>query len=361
MAVQLMRTGAVRGISRFAGAFLLCALTLEAHAAEELPALGADANRITVSGLSSGAYMAGQFQIAYSRTVTGAALVAGGPYGCAQTPGTELNPFWPVVLSLNLARAQNNCMEDGWWWWSSVPSASSLFGHAESLAGAGGIDPLDGLAADKVYLFSSSADDTVERGVVEAAVRFYRKAGVPDANIRFDKNDKAAHAFLIEGNDPPCGSEGEPYLNGCGLDQARAILDWLLGPLQPAGTAQEASFIRFGQGRFAGNIEEAYLAADGMAYIPRSCRDQAGCLVHVAFHGCKQGLAAIGDRFVKGSGYARWAESNRIIVLFPQAVSGALNPNGCWDWWGYTGPRYLQRDAVQMRAVRNMIERLAGQ
>jgi poly(3-hydroxybutyrate) depolymerase len=349
----------MRRTLRYACAFLLLC-GLRNACAEELPALGADGERITVSGLSSGAYMAGQFQVAYSRTVTGAALVAGGPYGCAHTPGSDTNPFWLGILSLNLARAQNSCMEDGWWWWPTVPSAASLFDYTQSLAAQGSIDPLDGLAADKVYLFSSSADGTVERGVVEAAASFYREAGIGAAHIHFDKNDKAAHAFLTEGDKPACGSRDETYLNGCGLDQARIILDWLAGPLKPAGTADEASFIRFDQTSFSGNLSEAYLAPQGMAYIPRSCRDQPGCRIHVVFHGCKQGLPAIDDRFVKGAGYARWAESNRIVVLFPQAVAGSLNPNGCWDWWGYTGPRFLQRDAVQMRAVQAMIGRLAA-
>ncbi len=48
----------------------------------------------------------------------------------------------------------------------------------------GKIDPLAALRADKVYIFSSSKDDTVRHSVVEVAVAFYRKAGVQDANIR---------------------------------------------------------------------------------------------------------------------------------------------------------------------------------
>lgn len=43
----------------------------------------------------------------------------------------------------------------------------------------------------------------------------------------------------------------------------------------------------------------------------------------------------IGDVFVKNAGYLEVAESNDIILLFPQVVSTALsNPNGCFDWWG---------------------------
>ena len=50
----------------------------------ELPALAADLRELTVSGVSSGAYMAVQFQVAYSQLVRGAGIIAGGPYDCAE-------------------------------------------------------------------------------------------------------------------------------------------------------------------------------------------------------------------------------------------------------------------------------------
>ncbi len=326
--------------------------------AEPLPGLGADLSRTTVSGLSSGAYMAGQFQIAYSQTVIGAALVAGGPYACAHTPGSDLNPFWPVVLGWNLTRAQNNCMEDGWIF-SGVPSPSKLVRYAKRLAKRGKIGPLSAVAADKVYLFSSSADDTVERGVVEAAEEFYVEVGVPQSRIRFERRDDAAHAFLTESEGLACGETGPPFLNDCDTDQAKAILEWLLGPLQPPGSPAAASFARFDQAPYAASLGAAGLAEEGVAYVPQSCRAQAGCAVHVVFHGCKQGREAVGDAFVKGSGFARWAEGNRIVLLFPQVSASTLNPNGCWDWWGYTGRKFLTREAPQMLAVKRMLDRLA--
>ena len=42
------------------------------------------ASKVTVSGVSSGGYMANQFHIAYSSLVGGAGIFAGGPYYCAQ-------------------------------------------------------------------------------------------------------------------------------------------------------------------------------------------------------------------------------------------------------------------------------------
>ena len=62
---------------------------------DTLPQLGVDIDETSVSGLSAGAYMAGQLQVAHSTHMTGAGIVAGGPYGCAETPG---NPLIPLSL-----------------------------------------------------------------------------------------------------------------------------------------------------------------------------------------------------------------------------------------------------------------------
>ena len=79
--------------------------------------------------------------------------------------------------------------------------------------------------------------------------------------------------------------------------------------------------------------------------------------MHVAFHGCRQSV----ERFARDAGYNRWAESNRLIVLYPrvEATWTPFNPRGCWDWWGYSGANYATREGTQIRAVMKMIERLA--
>jgi poly(3-hydroxybutyrate) depolymerase len=100
------------------------------------------------------------------------------------------------------------------------------------------------------------------------------------------------------------------------------------------------------------------MADEGVAFIPQACVGTPGCAPHIVFHGCKQGRDRIGDRFIKESGYARWAASNRIVLLFPQVIASEANPNGCWDWWGYTGRHFLDHDAPQMVAVHRMLERL---
>lgn len=50
---------------------------------------------------------------------------------------------------------------------------------------------------------------------------------------------------------------------------------------------------------------------------------------------CFENSQEIGDVFVKNAGYLEVAESNAIILLFPQVVRTPVsNPNACFDWWG---------------------------
>ena len=72
-----------------------------ALAAEALPKLGADLAATSVSGLSSGAFMAGQIEVAHSKDIVGAGIVAGGPYACAESPRAGIFPFWPTAVAQN--------------------------------------------------------------------------------------------------------------------------------------------------------------------------------------------------------------------------------------------------------------------
>jgi poly(3-hydroxybutyrate) depolymerase len=109
----------------------------------------------------------------------------------------------------------------------------------------------------------------------------------------------------------------------------------------------------------------------GWLYVPASCRNQQPCRLHVAFHGCKQyqgysyfkigsGLVTFGTTFVRNAGYDKWADTNGLLVLYPQATATPSNPQGCWDWWGYDDPNYALKSGRQMHAVQSMIRRIAG-
>jgi hypothetical protein len=98
----------------------------------------------------------------------------------------------------------------------------------------------------------------------------------------------------------------------------------------------------------------------GYVYVPLSCQQGATCRVHIAFHGGLQTLDDIGTEYATKTGFNNWADTNNIIVLYPQAKKTlANNSQGFWDWWGYTGADYAFKSGVQMAAVRAMLDRLA--
>ena len=71
-------------------------------------------------------------------------------------------------------------------------------------------------------------------------------------------------------------------------------------------------------------------------------------------------LALFPERFPREAGYNRSAESNRLIVLYPQVKTSFWSPRRCWDWWGYTGSAYHTKDGEQIRAVHEMLKRLSA-
>jgi poly(3-hydroxybutyrate) depolymerase len=332
-----------------------CALLLFAAsaAAQPLPRLAASTGDVTVSGISSGGYMAVQFQVAYSSLVRGAGIVAGGPYYCAEG---------------SVRRALGNCMSPSGR--DLPPTPDETLKTVKQLAESGRIDPLRHLQDDRVWLLAGGNDRTVLPPVMDALDAFYR-ATLPSEAISFVKVPDAGHAMLSVA-DPQanaCPTSESPFINRCqDVDAAGRLLAHLLGPLQPPVAAPAGEMVVFDQRPFVrGRAIDASLANEGYAFVPASCRN-GGCKIHVAFHGCRQNASEIGRRFVDGAGYNGWAASNRIVVLYPQTVRRyglawgsfrwLLNPKGCWDWWGYSGENYHTRDGAQMRAVRAMIETL---
>ena len=319
-------------------------LTVSAvHAAEPLPALHASPDGVTVSGVSSGGYMAVQFQVAYSARVTGVGVIAGGPYYCAQG---------------SLFTALYNCMQPGQW--TPLPSPAFLASEANALASAGAIDATSNLSRTRAWLFTGTEDRTVYQAVVEAVRDFY---ATYKASVALVADKPAGHGMVTERYGSACGTTAPPFIVDCRYDAAGALLAFILEPLQPLAAKESGELVRFDQARYAeGDARGIAMDETGYLYVPQRCRTER-CRMHVAFHGCRQGAAEIGERYVREAGYNRWADTNALIVLYPQAIKRyspfVFNPRGCWDWWGYTGANYHTKSAPQLRAVMQMLERLA--
>ncbi|HEY5898553.1 MAG TPA: PHB depolymerase family esterase [Burkholderiales bacterium] len=319
---------------------LLCFAS--AFAADPLPALHAEGRNVTVSGVSAGGYMAVQFHVAHSASVSGVGVIAGGPYYCAQG---------------NVFTAYYNCMTPGGW--TPLPRAELLKLQADAFANARRIDPTANLARARAWLFSGTNDHIVYPEVVAALRDFY--AGYK-AQVLLVSDRPAGHGMVTQTKGEACGATRAPFIVSCKYDAAGEMLRFLMGKLLPAAAKESGELMPFDQNAYAGADAHAIAMDDvGFVYVPQACKSQR-CAIHVAFHGCRQGRAEIGERFAREAGYNAWADSNALIVLYPQVVKRysplVFNPRGCWDWWGYTGADYATSQGAQIRAVKAMVEAL---
>ena len=344
-----------------------------------LARLNADLGQSSVSGLSSGAFMTVQLHLAHSSTFIGAGIIAGGPYRCAESfraAAAIAEDAW----TLNALYVCMNPLIP-----QAAPDPARLARVARETAARGRIDAVENLRDHRLYIFTGSADKVVDSSVVRTTRDFYRLLGVPDEAIRFEQDLPAGHSIITDNpEDNPLDANRPPYLNNGGFMQSRRILEHLLGPLKPPVERLSGRIVRFDQTEFFDDDPRASMSEFAYAYVPQAVADGAPCRVHIALHGCKQGYDYVnfvngrpdlensvpyGNRYFTTTGYNEIADANNLVILYPQA-SGTdnpttQNPDGCWDWWGYTAedpenPDYYSKDAIQIRAIHRMLRRLGG-
>ena len=323
-----MRHASFCNISRILAIMAFCAVPATSVLADDNCK-----GRVTVSGISAGGYAAVQAHVALSGTISGAAVVAGGPYHCAEG---------------SIFHALGRCIS------GSALEAAPLVEATRSAASAGTIDPIESLSNDRVWLFHGKADPIVDVAVTMALRDFYASF-LPEQSIAVVDNIPVTHGWPTQDQGAACQEMGGDYINACDYDAAGELLQQLYGPLSQPTTARKDGLQVLDQASVV--PEGGNFADSGFVYVPQDCAEKANeCRLHLAFHGCRQGNEFIEDRFARMSGLNEWAESNRIIVLYPQVSKSLMNPQGCWDWWGYTGADYDQRGGKQIAGIAAMIE-----
>jgi len=120
----------------------------------------------SISGISSGAFMAVQFATAWSSVIKGVGVIAGGPYWCAKADADDfINGY-----TLPLMNATGQCMK------GPPPDLdlNASWSKAEVKATSGDIDPTQNLSRQKIYLFHGYNDAVVDKAVTDATADFYR-------------------------------------------------------------------------------------------------------------------------------------------------------------------------------------------
>ncbi|MFD4370719.1 fibronectin type III domain-containing protein [Streptomyces sp. NPDC058486] len=294
-----------------------------------------------VSGLSSGGFMANQLHVAYSDVFKGAGIFSAGPYDCAQN---------------NLNTALYACMDT----FMARKTPAQLAQLTRDRAAAGKLDPVANLSADKVWLFHGTNDSTVKQPVNDDLATYYRDLG---ADVVYDNTSTSGHAWVSPIGPNACTSTSSPYINNCGGDPVKDMLTHLVGGVNPASSsALTGKLVQFDQSAYTpgGSPSAISMGNEGFAYVPQSCQNGAACKLMVTLHGCYQYFGLVGNALMDKAYLNEYADTNDMIVLYPQTTTMSGNPRGCWDWWGYKSADYAQKSGPQMTAVMNMAKALGA-
>ena len=314
---------------------LIIALVLSTSVANAEPVspMNIDSERVTVSGISAGGQMAHQLHISYSDLFSGVGIIASGPFGCADG---------------SLGTAMARCMGK-----TDAPiPVKELAGQINSAAENGLVADTKNLADDPVWLFHGTLDTTVAAQVNDATQALYAEF-VPAAQITYINDVEAAHNFPARGHGSACTVMQPPFVGDCDYDAAGEILKHLYTDLESPKSEPETTLqtVTLAGAAEAGLSDTAYL------FVPPNCTDgERSCPLHLVLHGCAQSAVTVGTGFIQQSGYLSWAQTNDIVLAFPQVVPATMNPYACWDWWGYTGTEYRWRSGKQMTVITNWIK-----
>ena len=312
-------------------------LSTLAGAQDNLLNLSLDLKHVTVSGLSSGGYMATQFQLAHSDWVKGVGVIAGGPYYCAQGD-----------ITTALAQCVNKV--------EGEISLNALNKKAKQYEAEGKIASLNNMKDAKVWLFHGTQDTRVIAQVSDLLFEQY-KQWTDTQNITYINDKPMAHLFPTKDKGVNCMKSESPFIGNCDYDAAGAMLSHLVEGVSAPDETLSGALHSINQQEIA-RSDAKTLASEGFVYVPESCAKGEICRAHISFHGCNQYADAVGDAYTMQTGLNAWADDNNIVVLYPQTKKSLfmpLNPQGCWDWWGYASSDYANRDGAQVRAVKAML------
>ena len=233
-------------------------------------------------------------------------------------------------------------------------NVSAMVSYTQASAAAGRIAPLDGVARAPIWVMEGG-NDTCARQIPAGSYAFYRRLTARQSSVVFKVVAGAEHGFVTDrtptcASCQPCGTLGA-MVQECGFDMAHAMLTHLLGPLSPRVSPIASHLMTVNQSTFwpadAKTEQDIGMDRAAFVYVPAECaaaasggQNKSTCRIHVIYPGCfcsvatsPPGRPSTGIDIVTYGGFNDWAESNRIIMLYPQHATIA-----CWQGCGRTLP-----------------------
>lgn len=177
-----------------------------------VPQLKLNLDQTTVSGLSSGGYMAAQFQRAHADWVKGAAIVAAGPVYCAQN---------------NLMTALDHCINKVG---SPIPLAD-INKQLKDWTAQGLLASEAQMKQSKIWLLHGTADQKISKEVANTLYQQYQD-WLPSAQLHYVQDKNFAHHMPTIGEGSACEISEAPFLGQCNYDAAGEALRFIRADLK---------------------------------------------------------------------------------------------------------------------------------
>jgi len=222
----------------------------------------------------------------------------------------------------------------------------------------------------KIYLYRGTLDSIYAEETVVAVGKFFKNF-VDPTQILEEYSIHSSHAWPTINFGTPCGVGGPMLIENCNYDGSGIMISKLSQyPLAPPATNPMGSLYSFDQTLYFPTRYPG-LSQTGYIYIPNSCLStKVQCSLHIMFHGCTMYAEnpTMGLNFTQFNGINSWADSNKIIVLYPQS-GGYVNRRdltpaeqeliGCYDSFGQTAEDFSFKSGPQMESVARMINAMS--
>lgn len=285
--------------------------------------------QVTVSGISSGAFMAQQMGVIYSKQISGIGSVAGGFFFCAQNHMREKILEGKKNLFLgkkNLFLFQQNkslfhdfmlghFLYPGFYTPLLIPSPANPIYQSvgicmqnptlaklpdlEKFEKNGWIDPVDYIRQQKIYLYHGQHDRVVNFEMMSKTVEFFEKLKVPNEFIKTDFIQFAGHTYPTDKKDlNACMDQKFPYISSCNKNLALDMMSFLTSKNLESTEINTDNLYLVDQTINQQNIHLANpekgqqptpsVGPYGYLYGSEKClNNPENCQIHVALHGCE--------------------------------------------------------------------------
>lgn len=274
--------------------------------------------RHSVSGQSAGGSMAYNHLVAFSSLVDGAGIAAGSAYGCAFEYGNR-NPCWYGGMDIDRSIA-----------------------YMKKRYRDGLIDDPNHLKTIPIVLFSGKNDNIVWTGTMKDAYeQLERLSGGRNQRVRRRFQTNATHVWSVANGTCTCGScpwDMKDWkccdVNNCEYSLSRDILESTYGKLDAPVDAPRDHLFWIPQAKWFKRNDNANMMTWGLLYIPSSCiSNPKRCTrLHVHYHGCIKPQWYRRLRWTRSIEMNEIAESNDVLVLYPQVSGDKHSGRGCWNY-----------------------------